>query len=148
MFGIGLPELILIVAVGLVVVGPDKLPELAKSLAKGIGELKKAAGSLKESLEEDESWKEVKNNVDELSNAYKNLPAPVNEEGQPSATEESSAPLPEAKPGPDSKHQEIMNKIFDPVPRETPPENSAVTKETPPEDREEAPAATAEENKS
>jgi Tat protein translocase TatB subunit len=54
MFGIGLPELILILAVALIVVGPEKLPDLARSLAKGVVELKKAAGALKESLNEDE----------------------------------------------------------------------------------------------
>ncbi|MFZ5763205.1 MAG: Sec-independent protein translocase subunit TatA/TatB [Thermodesulfobacteriota bacterium] len=51
MFGIGLPELILILGIALIVVGPEKLPELAKSLAKGINELKKAATSLKESVD-------------------------------------------------------------------------------------------------
>jgi sec-independent protein translocase protein TatB len=40
MFGIGLPEMIVIMAVALIVVGPDKLPELARSLAKGIGEIR------------------------------------------------------------------------------------------------------------
>ncbi len=62
MFGIGLPELILIMAIALIVVGPEKLPELAKTIAKGIVELKKAAGSLKESLhdeDEEEAWKKV-----------------------------------------------------------------------------------------
>ncbi|MCK4838090.1 MAG: twin-arginine translocase TatA/TatE family subunit [Desulfobulbaceae bacterium] len=54
MFGIGLPELILIMAVALIVVGPEKLPELAKGLAKQMLELKKAANVLKESLREDE----------------------------------------------------------------------------------------------
>ena len=54
MFGIGLPELILIMAVALVVVGPEKLPGLARSLAKGIVELKKATGSLKDSLQDDD----------------------------------------------------------------------------------------------
>jgi len=53
MFGIGLPELILILALALIVVGPDKLPDLARSLAKGILELKKTASTLKESLTED-----------------------------------------------------------------------------------------------
>lgn len=57
MFGIGLPELILIMAVALIVVGPEKLPELAKGLAKQMLELKKAANVLKESLREDESDK-------------------------------------------------------------------------------------------
>jgi len=53
MFGIGFPELILIMAVALIVVGPEKLPELAKALGKGIVELKKAASSLKESFEDE-----------------------------------------------------------------------------------------------
>ena len=58
MFGIGLPELILIMAVALIVVGPEKLPELAKGLAKQMLELKKAANVLKESLREDDSDKQ------------------------------------------------------------------------------------------
>ncbi len=52
MFGIGLPELILILALALIVVGPDKLPDLARSVAKGVLDLKKTANSLKESLNE------------------------------------------------------------------------------------------------
>jgi len=39
MFGIGLPELILIMAVALIVVGPEKLPDLARGLAKQLIEL-------------------------------------------------------------------------------------------------------------
>ena len=56
MFGIGLPELIVIMAVALIVVGPDKLPELARGLAKQFFELKKAANVLKDSLQEEESF--------------------------------------------------------------------------------------------
>lgn len=50
MFGIGLPELIVILGLALIVVGPDKLPDLARSIAKGVLELKKTAESLKEEL--------------------------------------------------------------------------------------------------
>ena len=53
MFGIGLPEMIVILAVALIVVGPDKLPELARSLAKGINELKNAMNQVKEGLNEE-----------------------------------------------------------------------------------------------
>ncbi|MDH5298057.1 MAG: twin-arginine translocase TatA/TatE family subunit [Desulfobulbaceae bacterium] len=53
MFGIGLPELLFILGLGLIVLGPEKLPELAKSLAKGMVELKKTMGTLKESLQEE-----------------------------------------------------------------------------------------------
>jgi sec-independent protein translocase protein TatB len=53
MFGIGLPEMILILALALIVVGPDKLPGLARSVAKGMMELKKTAEALKKNLTED-----------------------------------------------------------------------------------------------
>lgn len=52
MFGIGLPEMIIIMALALIVIGPDKLPDFARSIAKGIMELKKTAEGLKESLNE------------------------------------------------------------------------------------------------
>jgi len=53
MFGIGLPEMIVILAVALIVVGPDKLPELARSLARGMQELKKTVEEVKTSLQEE-----------------------------------------------------------------------------------------------
>jgi TatA/E family protein of Tat protein translocase len=57
MFGIGMPELLLLLAIALIVVGPKKLPELAKALGRGIAEFKKATNELKESLETNtERW--------------------------------------------------------------------------------------------
>jgi sec-independent protein translocase protein TatB len=53
MFGIGLPEMIVIFAVALIVVGPDKLPGLARSLAKGLVEMKKTMTQVKESLSQE-----------------------------------------------------------------------------------------------
>jgi sec-independent protein translocase protein TatB len=53
MFGIGLPEMIVIFAVALIVVGPDKLPGLARSLAKGLMEMKKTLNQVKENLTEE-----------------------------------------------------------------------------------------------
>lgn len=53
MFGIGLPEFILIMALALIVVGPDKLPGLARTMAKHLNELKKTANALKENFEEE-----------------------------------------------------------------------------------------------
>lgn len=73
MFGIGLPEMILIMALALIVVGPDKLPDLARSLAKGVMELKRTAEGLKESLGEDGNpLDDIKPDLEE---AAKNLKA-------------------------------------------------------------------------
>lgn len=55
MFGIGLPEMIVILAVALIVVGPDKLPDMARSLAKGVFELKKTLNQVKSSLADEEN---------------------------------------------------------------------------------------------
>jgi len=61
MFGIGFPELLLILAIALVVVGPSKLPDLARALGRGYAEFKKATNELKETFEQDETVKEIKN---------------------------------------------------------------------------------------
>jgi Tat protein translocase TatB subunit len=53
MFGIGFTELLIIMALALIVVGPDKLPELARSLAKGMLELKKTATTLQDSFKDE-----------------------------------------------------------------------------------------------
>jgi TatA/E family protein of Tat protein translocase len=48
MFGIGMPELLLILALALIVLGPKKLPELARALGKGMAEFRRATEELKE----------------------------------------------------------------------------------------------------
>ena len=60
MFGIGMPEMLLILAVALIVIGPKKLPDLAKSLGRAMGEFKKATSEIKESIGVDADFKEVK----------------------------------------------------------------------------------------
>jgi len=55
MLGIGLPEMIVILAVALIVVGPDKLPDMARSIAKWVFELKKTVNQVKESLADEEN---------------------------------------------------------------------------------------------
>lgn len=53
MFGIGFPELLLIMALALIVLGPKRLPDLAKALGRGIAEFKKATDELKKTLHEE-----------------------------------------------------------------------------------------------
>ena len=71
MFGIGMPEMILILAIALIVIGPKKLPDLAKSLGRAMREFKKATNEFKESMEIDDEVKElkdVKKSFDDISN--------------------------------------------------------------------------------
>ncbi len=59
MLGIGFQELVLILVVAVVVVGPKKLPDLAKSLGKGLQEFKKATEDITSSLHENETFKDL-----------------------------------------------------------------------------------------
>ncbi len=89
MFGIGLPELIIIMVIALIVLGPSKLPELARALGKGMAEFRKATQELKESLDLDEEIQEVK---DELVDSISGLDRPLDEYTEEPESEEEKEP--------------------------------------------------------
>ena len=74
MFGIGFPELIVIMVIALIVVGPKKLPDLAKALGKGMAEFRKATHEIKESLDIDEDFHEIKR---DLADSIHDLEKPI-----------------------------------------------------------------------
>ncbi len=72
MFGIGMSELLVILGLALILVGPKRLPQLAKSLGKTMGELRKTTDELKETISEEiEPIKEEIPNEQELKEALK-----------------------------------------------------------------------------
>jgi len=50
MFGIGFGELILVAALALIFIGPDKMPEIAKTLGKAFVEIKKAMREVQDTV--------------------------------------------------------------------------------------------------
>jgi sec-independent protein translocase protein TatB len=71
MFGIGMPEMLLILAIALIVIGPKKLPDLAKSLGRAFAEFRRATSELKETFEIDDELKEVKSTFDHVGKEVK-----------------------------------------------------------------------------
>ena len=88
MFNIGFPELLIIVAIALIVFGPNKLPELARAFGKAMREFKKATEEVKESFEaETKDLEEFKQTLTDKS-LLADLAEGLSHEGP--ATEETS----------------------------------------------------------
>ena len=92
MFNIGLPELLIIAAIALIVFGPNKLPELAKSFGRAMREFKKATEEVKESFEaETKDLEELKDTL-----TQENLLADLAEEIATSTEPATEPPTSEA----------------------------------------------------
>jgi Tat protein translocase TatB subunit len=74
MFNIGFPELLLILAVALLVVGPSKLPELARSIGKAFGQFKRMADDVRDTIDQEAAVEEKKKEIDENKEEKKEIP--------------------------------------------------------------------------
>ncbi len=82
MFGIGISELLVILVIALIVLGPKRLPEVAQALGKALGELRKATSGV----------------TDELRNAQIMLEQEARATSKPKPPELNTAPPPAAAP--------------------------------------------------
>ena len=100
MFGIGMTEMLLIAGLALIVLGPKKLPDLAKSLGKGFAEFKRATNELKNTIEVETRAEEVRMTKEKLEKEGKLTPA-------------DAAPITEApvEPAPELKSEEAAERI-------------------------------------
>jgi TatA/E family protein of Tat protein translocase len=97
MFGIGMPEMILILAIALIVIGPKKLPDLAKSLGRAMNEFKRATREIKDSIDVDGDLKDVKKSFDDLNTDLKTSINPLHSDPLES-TDKSTEQPPSAEP--------------------------------------------------
>lgn len=70
MFGIGMPELIIIFVIALIIIGPKKLPDLARALGKGMAEFRKATNEIKANLDIED---DIKGMEEELADSVSGL---------------------------------------------------------------------------
>ena len=70
MFGIGMPELIIIFVIALIIIGPKKLPDLARALGKGMAEFRKATNEIKSNLDMEDELKGIE---EELADSVSGL---------------------------------------------------------------------------
>ncbi len=105
MFGIGMTELLVIFVIGLLVLGPKRLPELARSLGKGLAEFRRASMDMRKEFMD--VAEEVKITPPSLEEAAADMPpqagvevAKAEGEAKPDTNEEGGPPdhEPEADP--------------------------------------------------
>src|SRR6185369_9774388 len=98
MFGMGMGELLVILLIALLFLGPKKLPDLASTLGKAIRQFRKATSELTDQLQVDD---EVKRPLQELRAALRDEPEPIARQrpvdAKPVAADKPAAAKPEEK---------------------------------------------------
>jgi TatA/E family protein of Tat protein translocase len=123
MFNIGLPELLIIVAIALIVFGPNKLPELAKAFGRAMREFRKATEEVKESFEaETKDLEELKDTL-----TQENLLADLSEDIATSTGLSTESPPSEEGTVTSEATTEAMADQEAPVSTETPSQQIAST---------------------
>jgi TatA/E family protein of Tat protein translocase len=95
MFGIGMPELIVILVVALIVFGPKQLPDLAKTMGQAMREFKKATSDFRRTIEVESDMGDVRKEFDKI-----NLNVKETIEIKPKSEPEKTSDMPSASETP------------------------------------------------
>jgi sec-independent protein translocase protein TatB len=102
MFEVGFTELLLIFAIALIVLGPQKLPKLAQQVGRWVGRARAMARQFREQLEEEAHNLETKMNIDpDIDTSLDPKPAPASASTSVAAT---PTPVPEEEFYPPDHH--------------------------------------------
>ena len=98
MFGLGLPEIIVIFVIALLVFGPKKLPDLGKSIGRAMAEFKKASDDFQESVRSEMKEVEKSSGIDEIKKlGSMDITAPNQPDSTTAESKEDKAEKPEEK---------------------------------------------------
>ena len=96
---LGFQELLVIFIIALLVFGPKKLPELGKSLGKGLREFKRATNELKATW--DDNLKDAENEISSTAKDFRDIQKDVNTTMNEAAEPDLAAPASPVPPEPD-----------------------------------------------
>jgi sec-independent protein translocase protein TatB len=102
--GIGTTELVVILVVALVVLGPKKLPQVARSLGKAFGEFKRVSTDVKRTIDTEVDRLEKEDRDEKARGELRSEDAGA---GKKADVEEGESPEPEASAGPDGDDEPV-----------------------------------------
>ena len=93
MGSLGMQEIVIIFIIALIIFGPRKLPELGKTIGKGLAEFKKASNELKQTWEDEVRLDKEKETMNEIiEDVKKDASAPTTESTEPPKSDSSAGP--------------------------------------------------------
>jgi Tat protein translocase TatB subunit len=100
MFGIGMPEVVVILVIALIVLGPKRLPEVARSLGKAVSEFRRQSSEIMDEFqaqvrleEESERHQRVKPPPGVVASAPAAAAAPASTAGEAPGTTAPDPPV-------------------------------------------------------
>jgi Tat protein translocase TatB subunit len=120
-FDVGFPELVLVFIIGLLVLGPQRLPKVAAEVGKWVGRARRTASELRRQLEREIELSDVQPPSPPGSPGQTGTP-PLEPTGTGSDSMSQSAPTPGTEP-PDAAPTVAGPKAPTPEPAERPPQS-------------------------
>ena len=111
MLDIGLSELLIILAVALIVLGPKKLPEVARSLGRGLAQFRRASEDLRRSILVEDSYPEKEVSAEVLPSA---------------SSDQHAVPPPEETESASQSDSKPDEPVPNPLPADPPPKNNGI----------------------